>query len=109
MEYSDTEKAQIQALGASASNKQKTAPRRKPRAVYIVQEGEGGPIYRIETPESYAGRKQISSSNVTSLKKLARIKRVRDRGYVKRLATNADVRRYGPAIVMPAGDEKAAA
>lgn len=71
-----------------------------PRGIFIVQEGKGGPIFRIETPESYAGRKTIKAGSSSSLKKLARIGRVRKRGYVKRPATRKDIDRYGPPIVM---------
>lgn len=80
--------------------------RHLPRGIYIVQEGKGGPIFRIDTPESYANSRTLTTDRVSNLKKLQRIRRIRKVGYRKRLATNRDVRLFGPAIVM--GEDAAA-
>lgn len=67
------------------------------RTKYIFR-GDDGVDYLIETSEGYAARKQIHSGRASSLRKLARIARVRDRGFVKRRATLQEIRVYGPAI-----------
>lgn len=74
-----------------------------PRGIFIVRDGPTGPIYRIETPESFRGRRRISAGRSSSIKKLGRISRAQKRGFIQRLATDRDISRYGPAIVV--GDD----
>jgi len=73
----------------------------RPRGFYIMED-EAGNKFRIETPESYAGRKKIHGGRPSSLKKLARINRVRNMGFRQIPASQHDVLKYGPALKVPA-------
>jgi len=104
----ESQQEQLATAGKDGTQVQRARPIRKPRGYYILQESADSPAYKIETAESYAGRKN-PTGKTSNLKKLARIARVRKVGFVKTLATTTDILRYGPAIITGVSDEKEAA
>lgn len=69
------------------------------RTRYIFR-GEDKVDYLIETSEGYCNRRKLSQRS-SSIKKLARMMRVRERGFVKRKASEREITIYGPAINIP--------
>ena len=67
------------------------------RTKYIYRDEKNNRDYLVEIAEGYCNRRKLSQKS-SNIKKLQRMNRVRQRGFRKQLATQSEVKTYGPAI-----------